>query len=491
MSTIKNAQNRFSRRNLLQGAATTAACSLLTNCGLTANSTSNGSSGPPPSTPATSAPALTVTANVQGAIPAGFMGLSYEKLTMAYAYFHTANYNLIRLFRLLGTGVLRIGGGSVDQVAYADVADGTSAQVTPSEIAALGAFLRQTGWQCIYGVNFATSTPALAAQEAAYVVSALGPSLLGFEIGNEPDDYSSSGQYFVGNWTFNDFITRWGSFREAILEAVPNAPITGPATGGGNHITTWTLPFGQATGPSQIKLLTQHYYRAASTSPEATAAFLISPDPQLVSQLNLLNPGAVQLDIPYRLSECNSFFHGGKAGVSNSYASSLWVIDFLFNAATYNAAGVNLHGGGDQLGYTPIADHSGNVIEARPEYYGLLFFTLAGTGDLLETQFSGTSVYATAYAVRTVSGGLNVMIVNKSTLNGFTLTIETNQQIQTASQQVMTGSGLSALSGVLIQGAPVNRNGTFAPAPPVDLTVTGTQTACSIPALSAVLVAIT
>ena len=64
--------------------------------------------------------------------------------------------------------------------------------------------------------------------------------------------------------------------------------------------------------------------------------------------------------------------------MSNSYASSLWVIDFLFNAALGGATGVNMHGGGNSPGYTPIADDSGAVIEARPEYYGLLLFTLAG-----------------------------------------------------------------------------------------------------------------
>ena len=48
-----------------------------------------------------------------------------------------------------------------------------------------------------------------------------------------------------------------------------------------------------------------------------------------------------------------------------------------------------MHGGGRSPGYTPIADDSGGVIEARPEYYGLLLFALAGHGTLLETQLVG------------------------------------------------------------------------------------------------------
>jgi hypothetical protein len=140
--------------------------------------------------------------------------------------------------------------------------------------------------------------------------------------------------------------------------------------------------------------------------------------------------------------------------------------------------------------YTPIADDSGGVIEARPEYYGLLFFSLAGPGTLLATQLSVGSADATAYAVKSASGGPNVMMVNKETQN-LTLAVETNQNIRTATLQIMTGSGLAATSGVTIQGATVDNDGSFAPATPDDLPLTGTQTTCSIPALSAGLITIT
>ena len=89
-----------------------------------------------------------------------------------------------------------------------------------------------------------------------------------------------------------------------------------------------------------------------------------------------------------------------------------------------------MHGGGNAPGYTPIADDSGAVIEARPEYYGLLLFALAGTGTLLETQLSAGGVDVTAYAVRTPSGGLNIILVNKDTLQNLTLTIQANQPIE-------------------------------------------------------------
>jgi hypothetical protein len=419
------------------------------------------------------------------------MGLSYEKETMSYAYFHPSNHDLIALFRRLGNGVLRIGGGSVDQVLWTPNKEGTHSQVTASSIKALAGFLQATGWPCLYGVNLATSTPALAAAEVAYAVSALGSNLFGIAIGNESDNYGEPGGPFAGDWTFQDFLVRWDSFRSAILQVAPNVPITGPDTGDGNHISTWTFPFGQAATPSEITLLTQHYYRASGASPTSTAAFLISPDTQLTTELTMLNAVAQQLGIPYRLSECNSFANGGAAGVSNSYASALWVIDFLFSAALGGSTGVNMHGGGNGLGYTPIADDSGAVIEARPEYYGLLFFTLAGPGTLLETQLSAGTVDATAYAVRTAGGGLSVILVNKDTTQNLTLTIQTNQIIQAATQISMTGPSLAATSGVTIQGATVNKDGSFAPTSPDTLTPSGAQVTCYIPALSAALISIT
>ena len=414
---------------------------------------------------------------------------------MTYSYFHESNQHLIALLRRLGDGVLRIGGASVDQVMWTPDATGTHFQVTPVEIKALAVFLHETGWLCLYGVNFAASTPAQAAEEVAYVVSVLGSNLLGIEIGNEPDEYGLPGSFFAGNWTFEDYFARWNMFRSAILQSAPNVAITGPAVAGGNHITTWTLPFGQQATAAEITLLTQHYYRdyysASGGAPTPTAAFLISPDSQLTGELAILDGGAQQLSIPYRISECNSFNNGGVPGVSNSYASSLWVIDFLFDVALGGGTGVNIHGGGRSPGYTPIADDDGGVVEARPEYYGLLLFALAGPGTLLETQLAAGTVDATAYAVRTASGGLNLVVVNKDTVQNMTLTIATNQNIQSATLQTMTGASLAATSGVTIQGATVNPDGSFFPASADTLTPAGTQTTCFIPALTAALISIT
>jgi hypothetical protein len=440
-----------------------------------------------------------VSAANAGAIGAAFAGLSYEKSTLYEPLFTGSNSNLIGLFNQLGSSVLRIGGNSVDRNVWTPNGAGqTSGEIAPSDVASLAAFVKAAGWKCLYGINLGgaatgATTPALAAAEVAYAAQQLGPSLLGVEIGNECDLYGNSGNYFAGNWSLSQFETLWGQYRSAILATTPSVPITGPASAGSE--SSWTVPFGQMVTKSEITLLTQHYYRANGELATSTGAYLITPDTGLVNDLAILKAGATGIGVPYRMSECNSFYNGGSNGVSDSYASSLWVIDYLFNCAQGGASGVNFHGGGNSAGYTPIADSSGVVVGARPEYYGILLFTLAGTGTLYLTQVSASSLNVTAYAVKSSTGGLNVVIVNKDLTQNLQVAVTLPQGVSTATLVAMTqlSSGatapsLSATSGVMIQGAAVGVDGTFSPGAAYTLQPSGTQLTCYVPALSAVLV---
>jgi hypothetical protein len=455
---------------------------------------------PTPSGPLTQA-SLIVTAAAAGSIGPAFAGLSYEKSKLYGPLFTASNSDLIGMFNRLGPSVLRIGGNSVDRNIWSPNGPGqTAGQIAPSDVDLLAAFVKAAGWQCLYGVNLGgaatgATTPALAAAEVAYAAQQLGSSLLGIEIGNEPDLYGDSGHYFAGNWSLSQFLTLWGQFRTAILASAPGVPITGPADAGNE--STWTVPFAQSATKNDITLLTQHYYRANGQLPTSTAAYLITPDPTLIANLAILEAGAQNIGVPYRMSECNSFYNGGSSGVSDSYASSLWVIDYLFNCAQGGASGVNFHGGGDGPGYTPIADSDGSVVGARPEFYGILLFTLAGQGTLYTTQISAGSLNVTAYAVKTAAGGLNLIVVNKDLTQNLHLTTQlpqsANSAILLAMTQLTSGAttpDLTATSGVTIQNANVNPDGAFSPSAAYTLNPSGSQLVCYVPALSAVLIQI-
>jgi hypothetical protein len=420
-----------------------------------------------------------------GTIPDYFMGLSYEKGEfVSDDLFIGSNTALAALFNLLGNGVLSFGGATTDLTLWTPEGVGnTAGQVSPVDIDNLAEFLALTNWKVLYGVNLATSTPALAAAEVAYVQEQLGDRVLGFAIGNEPDEYSLS--YFPAGWDLAAFEALWEEFRSAILASTPSAAITGPGSGG--DVTTWTVPFFLGPNGKLVSLLTQHYYRGDGYSVNATIAKLIEPDPTIVADCVALKSAVSVQKTPFRFSETNSYFYGGAPGVSNAFASSLWVIDHLFDIALGGGSGVNLHGG--DLGYyAPIANSGSTIVEVMPEYYGLLLFALIGQGELMGTHFSNDDFQATFYAVLAPSGATYIVIVNKEVYLSLKLVIDCGRPISGADLIELRSSSLSALTGQTLQGGTVGTDGAF---------IEGTHYAaenissqlvtCYVPAISAVL----
>jgi hypothetical protein len=500
----------LTRRHVLHGAVTLAASSLLPGCGTSGSSISSTklklqNAQPIPLGPMTTA-TVAVSSIAAGSIGSEFMGLSYEKASLYETLFTASNSNLIGLFQRLGTGILRIGGATVDRNIWTPNGTGQDpGHIAPSDVNSLAAFVQATGWQCLYGINLGgassgTTTTALASAEVAYAAEHIGTSLSGIEIGNEPDLWGNAGSYYAGHWTLEQYETLWEQYRAAIVASTPTVSVTGPAAG--ENESTWTVPFGQHETNSKISLLTQHYYRGSGAVPLATAEFLISPDPTLIANLSTLEIGATGIGVPFRLAECNSFFGGGASGVSNSYASSLWVLDFMYDCALGGCSGVNFHGGGNGTGYQPIADNAGVVVEARPEYYGLLLFSLAGTGTLYQTTVSAGSLNVTTYAIKDATGNFNIIVINKDLTQNLQLTIQLPQNgheitatglVMTQLSSGATGPSLTATEGVMIQGSVVAPDGAFAPGAPYDLTTSGVAGGnitvnCYVPALSALLI---
>jgi hypothetical protein len=429
---------------------------------------------------------ITVSNTQAGSMPSRFVGLSYEKSKLSQPLFSGSNANLIGLFERLGNGVLRIGGNSVDETNWAPNGAGqTSGQTAPPDVDALASFISAVGWPVLYGVNLAQSTPSVAAAEVAYAAKALGANLLGIEIGNEPDLYA--GHYFPSTWAFSDYLTLWQSFASAILAQTPGVPLTGPVTA---YNSAWFSSFAQNEGKS-IVLLSMHYYRANGQSASSTIDLLISyPDTNLQNDLVPLNTAAQAAGVPFRMAETNSFYNGGAPNVSDSYASSLWVIDHLFTIAQGGSVGVNLHGGGNGDGYTPIADNDGVVVEARPEYYGALLCALAGQGPLLATTIDAGSLNTSAYTVQNSSSQVSLIANNKDASQNLQFTATCPSAVKSASMQILTGPALASTAAVTIQGSAVNPDGSFMPQTSYGLTVSDGAFTGYVPAASAALISI-
>ncbi len=481
---------------------------------------------PPPSTPqpVPSGP-LTVASVVVSGVSAGsigpnFVGLSYEKTEMIHGFFSASNSDLLGLFKLLGPGLLRMGGDTTDKFTWTPDGPGqTYGQITESDVNSWAVFVKASGWQVLYSVNLGGSalpagtagytTPALAAAEIAYVASQLGSSLYGIEIGNEPNSYGKPKSYYPCNWSLAQYEALWSEYRSAILAATPGVLITGPAAG---DLAAWTIPFSETETSGNLSLVTDHYYKLSGVYPPSTgcngpvpgtgtpptiAALVAYPDTKLVSNLGLLAAAQQKTGIPYRLGETNSCATAtasDAAGISNAYASALWVIDHMFTCALGGATGVNLHGGQGAY-YSPINDNGTVVTSVQPEFYGAFLFSQAGQGTLYSTQVSAESLNISAYAVNT-SAGVNVIVVNKDATQNLQLTVSMPQDVSSATLTLMTqltsgaiSADLGATAGVTLQGATISIAGGYSPSPAAyTLTASGAQISCYVPAASAVLI---
>ncbi|HET7015104.1 MAG TPA: hypothetical protein VFI65_14400 [Streptosporangiaceae bacterium] len=401
---------------------------------------------------------VTVTVDLSGktlgVLPDRYLGLSFESSSTDSAGDFKDDGNLPRLLKNLGPGVLRFGGNSVDQ---------SSAAPSQAALAVLAKLVRQTGWNVIFSVSLGRFSAARAGQDAAEASRALGTHLTAIACGNEPDDFSRNGVRPAG-FAETGYLTQARACISAIRAAVPAAGIAGPDT---SHLR-WLARYARAAKGS-ISLLTQHYYPLTDCdNADGTAFALLSRATAAaeVRRIRLAAAAARTAGVPLRISETNSASCGGIPGVSDTFASALWAVDYLVTGAEHGASGMNFH---DSLtshcnAYSPICRTGTSYYTARPIYYGLLFTHLLGTGRLLPVTTRSAANLA-VHAIRSPSGTIRVVIEN---LAG---------QSQTISLRAGTSSGLAtivhltapspqATSQVRIQGATLRPTGAFTPGRP-------------------------
>jgi hypothetical protein len=389
---------------------------------------------------------LTIDAATPGAtIPADFTGLSYESAQLANpAFFSAQNHQLIELFRGLSpSGNLRIGGGSSEFTSYTDTdpttpppfevfGPDTSKTVKHGTVTSalalrnLRAFLDATNWSCLYGLNLGQGTEANAAVEAAAVHRILGPRLLAFQIGNEPDSFRN--RYRPAAYGPADYLKEWNTFHDAIVTAVPTAKFAGPDIS--NKFPFLTAFAAEAPQHPDVILLTGHFYAMGPAhSPDATLDQLLDPDPK-TSTIHLHNLPAIEAAIktghlPFRMSEGNSCWDGGKPGVSDTFASALWCADMMLRFAQMGWVGINLHGGGNGF-YTPIAGAPSTGFTKRPEYLGIQFAQQFTGATFLPATLTGTTLRISVYAFER-NRRRQLVIFNKDT-TPISITLPTRPQ---------------------------------------------------------------
>lgn len=387
-------------------------------------------------------------------IPPDFTGLGFEISSVAIPnLLSPENHAYIKLVRGLGSqGVIRIGGNTSDFSSFRPggklVSKPKATVVNSESLRALGRFLDATGWKLIWGLNLGSGTAQQATEEAQAVAAAAGNNLLAFEIGNEPDLFVQSG-HRPGGYSYEQYLQEYRRYKTAIRSRLPAAPLAGPDAA---RATDWAVRFAKDEG-HDLKLLTHHYYRGGARNPNSSLDELLRPDTKLGEMLEAMRAASREAGIPYRIVETNSFAGGGKPGVSDTFGSALWTLDFMLTLAAHGAAGFNLETGMNQLdfisSYSPIMDDQHGHYTAAPDYYGMLAFAPLSGGELLAPEYDASNLNATVYAVRR-DREILVAIINKDGTRAAQATIAAGNHSHHATAIRLSGPSLDSKTGVTL-----------------------------------------
>src|SRR4051812_3808494 len=145
---------------------------LLALAGLFACDDDRGPLEPPPPGPPAAVSIVVSTTSPGPRIPPDFLGLGFEMPVMADPMLRNDPV-LERLLANLGPGTLRFGGNSVERTIWSPVGRRrapTFFQLTPGDVDATFDFARRLGWPVTVALNLGLYDPAMAADEADYLV---------------------------------------------------------------------------------------------------------------------------------------------------------------------------------------------------------------------------------------------------------------------------------------------------------------------------------
>jgi hypothetical protein len=432
-----------------------------------------------------------------GTIGADFTGFSFEKTHVMNGSLTSNNTNLIALYKLLGSPMTRLGANDVERCSWAGAGPAPSqpngqpfsTKVTTGGVDQLCGFLAATGSKAVYGVNFQLGNVAASSAEAAYVMSQCPSSIVGIEIGNEPDKF--------GNWVSQQ--SDYEKFADAIL-ATPGALLVGPACTS-KAAVLFSAPFADSVAakyPGKLTLLAQHSYVAAANSSGCSVPNLQITTTQLTDIFDTVHAAATKNSLPaWRMDENNTCSGHGQQGVSDTFIAGLWAIDYMFEVAKRGGSGINFHNGENgQDGtvpfyYEPLREDKGAVVQVQPEYYGMLLFAEAGAGSMVSATVSTSAQYFTAWAIK-AKGFTSVVLNNRDALSGLNVTVNLGSAVSGASaiylEATPAGNLTAAAGNVTLAGAAVSVTGDWPRNAPYIQTVSGNNVSVYVPAASAALV---
>jgi hypothetical protein len=444
---------------------------------------------------------VTITLDVEhpsAAIGPDFTGLSYEVAATLSAdgprYFRADNAPLITLFHTLGIKSLRIGGNTSDR----------NVRRLPefADLDSLFGFAKAADVKVIYCLRLYEGDPALDAATAKYILDHYAPLVDSISIGQEPSAYpvqavdtrppplgvpslaarspSERMGAAVEKFPYTRYRDEWKTFAEKIVATAPDIKFAGP---GVHNNADWTRSFIDDFGRDHhVALITGHLYPggAAGKLPSAQVGRDRMLSGEFFKVYDKLYDGFVPashtVGLPYRLEEVNSYFNGGAQDASNTFASALWGLEFMYWWAAHEAAGVNFHTG-DRVSMnndyeapryaTFVTAPDG--FDIRPLAYAFKVFDLGAHGRIIPLALENTtSVNLTAFAALADENNVCVTIINKEHGDGardasVTITLPKGvkwKQAKEISLQVPHGD-VAATTGITLGGTAIEKDGTW------------------------------
>lgn len=210
--------------------------------------------------------------------------------------------------------------------------------------------------------------------------------LVSFEIGNEPDLYLQNG-FRKGQWDGQVYTSQWLERANAVYQQVlePNGmardffePGCTASTIGNSFTIKDLVSFGIAgtngSATSFISSWNQHdyyYYIGVSTYALTMDRFMdLSTTATQFRDWTVQVQQALDTGYPYALREMGVVGPIGYAGITDTFAASLWTLNFFLYAAGLNISSVQMHmtDNSNASAWQPIL-YYGNQPFVRPNYY--------------------------------------------------------------------------------------------------------------------------
>lgn len=370
--------------------------------------------------------------------------------------------------------------------------------------------------QYLLGINLEANRTRISQVEADELVKRIGRGYIGaLQIGNEPDLYTAVPWYRrVGGrpvpWYSHDGSPVYSrpstygpqSYVQEVtrtLKVIPRLPIAGPETANG----PWADAFDRLLSPrSQVRMLTSHAYGlnqcvknpASPLYPTVPNMVTLTASRGEVSHIGPYVATAHRNGAAYRIDEMGSVTCNGRRGVSDTFATALWVMDALFTMAADGVDGVNLHTyPGSTNGLFDLATAHGHPrASVHPLYYGALMFAQAAPAGsrLLRVVSASTQGPLRAWATLAPDHHVRVLLINDSLSSSAQAVVRPPAVPGPASVERLGARSAYATSGVSLGGrtfGPSTATGVLAP--PVAQTVAprGGTYSVTLPAGSAAL----